>query len=119
MPMITNKSRQYLFKNKLNIRRKSKRTLMKESFSMMILGLLLVLLNYFIPQKMQLFNSFNGNILGIVSNLFEIFFYSLEILIVLLIGFTILLSLFLIIGSINRIIKIFLLKSRKFSSRIN
>ena len=117
MPMITNKSRQYLFKNKLNIRRKSKRTLMKESFSMMILGLLLVLLNYFIPQKMQLFNSFNENILGIVSNLFEIFFYSLEILIVLLIGITILLSLFLILGSINRIIKLINYKSRGYSNR--
>ena len=117
MPMITNKSRQYLFKNKLNIRRKSKRTLMKESFSMMILGLLLVLLNYFIPQKMQLFNSFNENILGIVSNLFEIFFYSLEILIVLLIGFTILLSLFLILGSINRITKLINYKSRGYSNR--
>ena len=113
MPMITNKSRQYLFKNKLNIRRKSKRTLMKESFSMMILGLLLVLLNYFIPQKMQLFNSFNENILGIVSNLFEIFFYSLEILIVLLISFTVLFSLSLMVGSLNRLIKLIQLKSRR------
>ena len=116
MPMIKNKSRQYLFKNKLNIRRKSKRALMKESFSMMILGLLLVLLYNFIPQKMQLFNSFKGNILGIISNLFEIFFYSLEILIVLLIGFTILLSLFLILGSINRIIKLIMYKSKRYSN---
>ena len=116
MPMITNKSRQYLFKNKLNIRRKSKRTLMKESSSMMIIGLLLLLLSYFIPQKIQLFSSFKGNILGIVSNLFEIFFYSLEILIVLLISFTILLSLFLILGSINRIVKFIMYKSRRYSN---
>ena len=117
MPMIKNKSRQYLFKNKLNIRRKSKRALIKESFSMMIIGLLLLLLNYFIPRKMELFNSFKSNILDIVDNLFEIFFYSLDILIVLLIGFTILLSIFLIWGSINRIIKIMMFKSRKISNR--
>ena len=39
MPNIKNKSKQYLFKNKLNIRPKSKRELIKESFLMMISGL--------------------------------------------------------------------------------
>ena len=119
MPYIKRKSRQYLFKNKLNIRRKSKRELIKESFLMMLFGLFLLLINYFVPQKKEFFDSFIENIFYIFSNLYEILFYTFEILIVLLIGFTILLSLFLIIGSINRIIKIFLLKSRKFSSRIN
>ena len=117
MPMIKNKSRQYLFKNKLNIRRKSKRTLMKESFLMLIIGLFLMLLIYFIPQKAQLFNSLKSNIVEIVKNLIEIFFYSLEILIILLISFTILLSLFLILGGINRFIKILMFKSRKISNR--
>ena len=117
MPIIKNKSRQYLFKNKLNIRRKSKRELIKESFLMMLIGLNLLLINYFIPQKMELFNSFNKNILDILNNLVEILFYSLEILIVLLISLTILLSLFLIVGSINRLIKVIQHKSRKISIR--
>ena len=115
MPMIKNKSRQYLFKNKLKIRRKSKRELIKESFLMMIVGLFLLLINYFIPAKIELFNSFTGNIFDILSNVIEILSHSLEIVVVLLIGFSILLSLFLIVGSINRIIKVILPKSRKIN----
>tara|TARA_B100000900_G_scaffold251034_1_gene213866 strand:- start:69 stop:422 length:354 start_codon:yes stop_codon:yes gene_type:complete len=116
MPRIKYKSRQYLFKNKLNIRRKSKIELIKESFVMMILGLFLLLINYFIPQKIELFNSFKKNIVDILSNIFEILSYALEILIVLLICFTVLFSLFLILGSINRILKVILPKSRRISS---
>ena len=117
MPSIKNKSKQYLFKNKLNIRRKSNIELLKESFLMMLIGLLLLLINYFIPQKMQLFISFTKNLFEIFRNLTEILYYSLEILIVLLIGFTILLSLFFIVGSINRIFKVILPKSRKVRIR--
>ena len=116
MPRIKYKSRQYLFKNKLNMRRKSKIELIKESFVMMILGLFLLLINYFIPQKIELFNSFKKNIVDILSNIFEILSYTLEILIVLLICFTVLFSLFLILGSINRILKVILPKSRRISS---
>ena len=113
MPRIKNKSKQYLFKNKLNIRRKSKRELIKESFFMMIFGLFLLLINYFIPQKMDLFNSFKNNIINILSNMLEILFYSMEVLIVLIISFSVLISLFLITGSINRIFKVIIPKSRK------
>ena len=117
MPIIKNKSRQYLFKNKLNIRRKSKRELIKESFFMMFSGLFLLLINYFIPKKLELFNSLKKNIFDIFNNVLEILFYSLEILFVLLISFTILLSIFLIVGSINRFIKVLLPKSRKIIIR--
>ena len=117
MPRIKNKSRQYLFKNKVKKRRKSNSELIKESFLMMILGLFLLLLVYFIPQKVELFNSFKNNIFDILRNLLEISLYSLEILIVLLISLSILLSLFLITGSINRIFKVVLPKSRKIGIR--
>ena len=117
MPRLKNKSRQYLFKNKLNFRRKSKRELIKESFLMMIFGSFLLLINYFIPQKIILFYSLKKNIFEIFSNILEILFYSFEILLVFLISFTILLSLFLITGSIIRIIKAILTKSKKNSIR--
>ena len=117
MPMIKNKSRQYLFKNKLKIRRKTKGDLIKESFLMMISGIFLLLINYFTPQKIELFNSFVGNFFNIFRNILKILFNSLEILVVLWICFTILLSLFLIVGSINRIIKVILPKSRKINFR--
>ena len=117
MPRLKNKSRQYLFKNKLSVRRKSKKELIKESFLMMIFALFLLLIIYFTPQKFDLFNSFKKNIMNILNNLMEILYYSIEILIVLLISFTILLSLFLIAGSISRMIKVILPKSRKISIR--
>ena len=113
MPRIKNKSKQYLFKNKLNIRRKSKKTIIRESFLMMVFGLSLLIINYFIPQKILLFNSFKKNIFEILSNILEILFYSLEIIIVLIISSTVLLSLFLIVGSFNRLIKVLLTKSRR------
>ena len=113
MPNIKRKSRQYLFKNKLNKRGKSKRDLIRESSFMLIVGLFLLLINYFIPKKLELFNSFKNNVIGTFNNLLEIFSYSLEILIVFLICFTFLISLFLIAGSINRILKLLLPRSRK------
>ena len=119
MPRIKNRSKQYLFKNKLNIGRKSKRELLEESFYMMIFGLFLLLINYFIPQKMKLFISFKKNLLNIISNISEIIIYSFEILIVLLVIFMIFISLFLIAGSINRLFKVLLPKSRKIRIRKN
>ena len=117
MPRIKNKSKQYLFKNKLNKRGKSRIELIKESFFMMIIGLFLLLINYLIPQKMELFNSFKNNVLDSFNNLLEILSYSLEILIVLLICFSLLISIFLIAGSINRIVKLILPRSRKVRFR--
>ena len=71
MTNIKRKSRQYLFKNKLNKRGKSKIELIKESFFMMIIGLFLLLVNYLIPKKIELFNSFKKNVTGIVNKLFN------------------------------------------------
>ena len=117
MPNINRKSRQYLFKNKLYRRGKSRRELIKESFFMMIVGLFLLLINYLIPQKIELFNSFKNNVKVTFNNLLEILSYSLDILIVLLICFTFIISLFLIAGSINRIVKLLLPRSRKIRFR--
>ena len=117
MPNIKRKSRQYLFKNKLNQRGKSRIQLIKESFFMMSIAFLLLLINYLIPQKMELFNSFKNNVMNTLNNLLEIFFYSFEIIIVLIICFTYIISLFLIAVSFNRIIKIILAKTRKIKLR--
>ena len=117
MQTIKRKSRQYLFKNKLNKRGKSRGELIKESFFMMIVGLFLLLINYLIPQKMELFNSFKNNVMNTLINLLEIFFYSFEIITVLIICLTYIISLFLIAVSFNRIIKIILAKTRKIKLR--
>ena len=113
MPRIKNKSKQYLFKNKFNIRRKSKREIIMESFFMMISGFFLLLMNYLIPKKFILINSLKNNLYGIFKNVWEILLYSFEILIVLFISLSLITATFLIIGSINRLIKVFLRKSSK------
>ena len=117
MPNIKRKSRQYLFKNKFYKKSKSKSELIKESFFMMITGLFLLLIISLIPQKVQLFNSFKNNVIDTLYNLFEILSYSLEIVFVILICFTLLISIFLIVGSINRIFKLILLRSTKIRFR--
>ena len=117
MPNIKRKTRHYLFKNKLGKRGKSRRELRRESFFMMIVGLLLLLINYLIPRKMELFNSFKNNVIDIVNNLLEILSYSLEILVVFIICFSVLISIFLIAGSINRIVKLLLPRSKKIRFR--
>ena len=117
MPNIKRNSRQYLFKNKFNKRGKSRIELIKESLLMMIFGLFLLLVNYLIPQKMELFNSFKNNVMETLKNLVEILSYSLEILIVILICFTLLTSIFLIAGSLNRIVKLILPRSKSIRFR--
>ncbi len=119
MPNIRNKSNQYLFKNKFKRGEQSKIKLIRESFFMMLFGLFILLLNYLIPQKLELFNSFTTNILEIFNNFAEILYYLLEILIVLLICFSLLFSIFLMTGSIIRIFKVLLKKSRKYRIRTN
>ena len=117
VPKLNNKSKQYLFKNKLNVGRKSKRELLKESILMIIVAIFLIFVNYLIPHKVKFLNSFSSNLRGIFSNLWEIFFYLCEVTLVIFIVFSLLLSLILVIGSLNRLLKTLLRKSRKINFR--
>ena len=51
IPNINMNSNKYIFKKKLSLRRKSKKRLFTESAFMFILSLLLVYVNYLIPNK--------------------------------------------------------------------
>ena len=51
IPNLNKKSDKYIFKKKLNLRRKSKKRLFTESAFMFILSLFLVYINYLIPNK--------------------------------------------------------------------
>ena len=57
IPNLNIKSDKYIFKKKLNLRRKSKRRLFTESFFLIILSILLVYINYLIPNKNLLFQN--------------------------------------------------------------
>ena len=113
IPNLGMKSDKYIFKKKLSIRKKSKRRLVTESALMFILSILLVYINYLIPNKKLLlknlplnFNESFKLIIDLLSNFYEI----------LLVGFvfiSLLTSLILLIGSIYRIFRVLKRKSNK------
>jgi len=106
IPNLNMKSDKYIFKKKLTLRRKSKRRLFIESTFLFILSLLLVYINYLIPNKNLLLKNlpttFNKSfmlIIDLFSNLYEIFLVFFIIL-------SSLISLILMIGSFYRLYRI-------------
>ena len=115
IPNVNKKTDKYIFKKKLPLRRKSKRTLFTEATFMFFLSFALIYINYLIPNKILLLQSLPLTF----SELYSIFieFGSLlpKILIVVFIFTSMFASLFLILGSIIRIFKIFNRKTKKIN----
>ena len=113
IPNLNIKSDKYIFKKKLNLRRKSKRRLFTESFFLFILSVLLVYLNYLIPNKnlllQKLPSTFNKSFLLLI----ELFSYLYEIFLVIFIFVSSLTALILIVGSFNRLFKVSKRKSKQ------
>ena len=106
IPNLNMKSDKYIFKKKLSLRRKSKRRLFTESSFMFILSLLLVYINYLIPNKNLLLqnlpSTFNKSfilIIDLFSNLYEIFL----VIFIFISSFT---ALILMIGSFYRLFRV-------------
>ena len=115
IPNLNMKSDKYIFKKKLSLRRKSKRRLFSESVFLFIMSLLLVYINYLIPNKNLLLenlpNTFNrsfGLIIELFSTLYEIF-------LVIFIFVSLLTALLLMIGCFYRLFKIYKRKSRQIN----
>ena len=113
IPNLNIKSDKYIFKKKLNLRRKSKRRLITESFFLFILSVLLVYINYLIPNKnLQLQNlpsTFNKSFLLLI----DLFSYLYEIFLVIFIFASLFTALVLIIGSFYRLFRISKRKSKQ------
>ena len=108
-------SDKYLFKKRLNLKRKSKRRLFTEAAFLFVLSLLLVYVNYLIPNKNLLLKNlpdiFNNSLIlliDLVSNFFELF-------LVIYICTSYILAFILMIGSFYRLFRIFKRKSKKVS----
>ena len=117
IPNLNIKSDKYIFKKKLSLRRKSKRRLFTESFFLFILSILLVYINYLIPNKNLLLKNLpitlNKSFLLIVdlfSNLYEL----ILLLFIFISSFT---ALILMIGSLYRLFKISKRKSKQIIYR--
>ena len=113
IPNLNMRSDKYIFKKKLSLRRKSKKRLLTESAFLFISSLLLVYINYLIPNKNLLLKdlpaTFNKSFLSLIDlflNLYEIFL----LIFIIVSSFT---SLLLIIGSIYRLMRVFKRRSKQ------
>ena len=113
IPNLNNKSDKYIFKKKINFRRKSKRRLFTESFILFILSILLVYINYLIPNKnlllQKLPSTFNKSFLLMI----DLFSYLYEIFLVIFIFVSSFTALILMIGSLNRLLRVLKRKSKQ------
>ena len=113
IPNLNIKSDKYIFKKKLNLRRKSKRRLFTESFFLFIFSALLVFINYFIPNKNLLLQNLPSTFNKSFLLLIELFSYLYEIFLVIFIFVSSLTALILMIGSFNRLFKVSKRKSKQ------
>ena len=113
IPNLNNKSDKYIFKNKLNLRRKSKRRLFTEAFFMFILSVLLVYINFLIPNKNLLLQNLPKTLNKSLLLIIDLFSYFYEIFLLIFILFSSLTALILLIGSFNRLFRISKRKSKQ------
>ena len=113
IPNLNIKSNKYIFKKKLNLRRKSKRKLFTESFFLFILSVLLVYINYLIPNKNLLLQKLPSTFYKSFLLLIDLFSYLYEIFLVIFIFVSSFTALILMVGSFNRLFKVSKRKSKQ------
>ena len=115
IPNLNIKSDKYIFKKKFNLRRKSKRRLFTESFFLFILSVLLVYINYLIPNKYLLFQNLPSTFNKSFLLLIDLFSYLYEIFLAIFIFASSFTALMLIIGSFYRLFRVSKRKSKQIS----
>ena len=113
IPNLNIKSDKYIFKKKLNLRRKSKKRLFTESFFLFIFSVLLVYINYLIPNKKLLLQNLPTTINKSFLLFIELFSYLYEIFLVIFIFASFLTALILMVGSFYRLFRVSKIKSRQ------
>ena len=113
IPNLNTKSDKYIFKKKLNLRRKSKRRQFTESLFLFILSVLLVYINYLIPNKNLLLQNLPSTFNKSFLLLIDLFSYLYEIFLVIFIFVSTFTALILIIGSFYRLFRITKRKSKQ------
>ena len=115
IPNLKMKSDKYIFKKKLNLRRKSKRRLFTEAFILFILSVLLVYINYLIPNKNLLLQNLPSTFNKSFLLLIDLFSHLYEIFLVIFIFASSFAVLILMIGSFYRLFRISKRKSKQIS----
>ena len=115
IPNLNIKSDKYIFKKKLNLRRKSKRRLFTEAFFLFIFSVLLAYINYLIPNKNLLLQNLSSTINKSFLLLIDLFSYLYEIFLVIFIFASSFAALILMIGCFYRLFRISKRKSKQIS----
>ena len=113
IPNLNIKSDKYIFKKKLSLRRKSKRRLLIESAFLFILSVLLVYINYLIPNKNLLLQNLPSTFNKSFLLLIDLFSYLYEIILVIFIFASSFTALILMIGSFYRLFRVSKRKSKQ------
>ncbi len=106
IPNLNLNSEKYILKKKLSLRRKSKKRLFTESFFLFILSVLLVYINYLIPNKSLLLQNLPTTINKSFLLIFNLFTYLYEIFLVVFIFVSSFISCILMVGSLYRLLRI-------------
>ena len=115
IPNLNNKSDKYIFKKKLNLRRKSKKRLFTESFFLFIFSVVLVYINYLIPNKKLLLQNLPTTINKSFLLFIDFFSNLYEILLVIFIFASYFIALILMLGSFYRLFRVSKRKSKQIS----
>jgi type II secretory pathway component PulF len=115
IPNLNIKSDKYIFKKKLNLRRKSKKRLFTESFFLFIFSVFLVYINYLIPNKKLLLQNLPTTINKSFLLFIDLFSYLYEIFLVIFIFVSSFTALILMLGSFYRFYKVSKRKSKQIS----
>ena len=115
IPNLNIKSDKYIFKKKLNLRRKSKKRLFTESLILFIFSVLLVYINYLIPNKKFLLQNLPTTINKSFILFIDLFSYLYEIFLVIFIFASSFAALILMIGSFYRLFRVSKRKSKQIS----
>ena len=113
IPNLNIKSDKYIFKKKLNLRRKSKKRLFTESFFLFIFSVLLAYINYLIPNKNLLLQKLPSTVNNSFLLIIKLFSYLYEIFLVIFIFVSSFIALILMIGSFYRLFKVSKRKSKQ------
>ena len=115
IPNLNKNSDKFFFKKKLFLRRKSKRKLKNEIFWMLSSSILIIYINYIIPNKYLIFNNLLNNLSKFTVSIFETLLYFYEICLAIFIVVSLIFALILILGAFTRIMRILKRKSRQIN----
>ena len=115
IPNLNMKSDKYIFKKKLSLRRKSKRRLFIESSLMFVLSILLAYINYLIPNKNLLIQNLPMSLKKTYVLFTDLVINLADILLVIFIIFSTIITLVLLVGSFYRLIRIAKRKTKLIS----